>query len=47
MWNQSVGESVLPGLPPAGPPSACYAQACAGFSCSNSSPVVPMPRPCS
>ena len=47
MWNQSVGDSVLPGLPPAGPPSACYEQACPGYSCSNSSPVVPMPRPCS
>ncbi len=47
LWNQSVGDSVLPGLPPAGPPSACYQQACPGYSCSNSSPVVPMPRPCS
>lgn len=47
LWNQSVGESVLPGLPPAGPPSACYSQACPGYTCSNSSPIVPMPQPCS
>ena len=46
MWNQTVGDSVLPGLPPSGPPSACYLQACPGFSCSNSSPIIPMPQPC-
>ena len=46
MWNQSVGESVLPGLPPMGPPSACYEQACPGYTCSNTSGIVPMPRPC-
>ena len=46
LWNQSVGESVLPGLPPAGPPSACYSQACPGFTCSNTSAIVPMPMPC-
>jgi hypothetical protein len=46
MWNQSVGESVLPGLPPMGPPSACYEQACPGYTCSNESSVVPMPEPC-
>ena len=46
MWNQSVGESVLPGLPPMGPPSACYEQACPGYTCSNTSGIVPMPTPC-
>jgi hypothetical protein len=46
LWNQSVGESVLPGLPPAGPPSACFAQACPGFACSADSPIVPEPHPC-
>ncbi len=47
LWNQSVGESVLPGLPPSGPPDACYLQACPGYSCSNTSPIVPLPHPCS
>ena len=47
MWNQSVGESVLPGLPPSGPPAACTLQACPGYACSTTSPVVPMPHPCS
>lgn len=47
LWNQSVGESVLPGLPPRGPPGACYLQACPGFACANTSPIVPMPHPCS
>ena len=46
MWNQSVGESVLPGLPPSGAPSACLQQACAEYACSPYSPIVPMPEPC-
>ena len=37
----------LPGLPPRGPPGACYLQACPGFACVNTSPIVPMPHPCS
>ena len=47
LWNQSVSESVLPGLPPSGPPSMCFEQACPGYSCSATSPIVPMPHPCS
>ena len=47
LWNQSVGDSVLPGLPPAGPPSACFEQACEGYSCTADSPIVPEPHPCS
>jgi hypothetical protein len=46
LWNQSLSDSVLPGLPPAGPPSSCTEQACAGFSCAQTSPVVPEPHPC-
>ncbi len=47
LWNSSVGESVLPGLPPSGPPSACFLQACPGYECLNTSGINPMPRPCS
>lgn len=46
MWNQSVGESVLPGLPPSGPPATCTQQACPGYTCSTTSPIDPMPQPC-
>jgi hypothetical protein len=46
MWNQTVAESVLPGLPPSGPPSACLQQACPGYECSPYSSIVPMPEPC-
>jgi hypothetical protein len=46
LWNQSVGESVLPGLPPSGAPSACLQQACEDYECSPYSPIVPMPEPC-
>jgi hypothetical protein len=46
MWNQSVSDSVLPGLPPSGAPSACLQQACPEYACSPYSSVVPMPEPC-
>ena len=46
LWNQSVGESVLPGLPPSGPPASCTQQACPGYACTKDSPIVPMPHPC-
>ena len=46
LWNQSVADSVLPGLPPSGAPNSCTEQACAGYSCSPDSPIVPMPTPC-
>jgi len=46
MWNQTVGESVLPGLPPSGIPSSCLLQACEDYSCSPYSSVIPMPQPC-
>jgi hypothetical protein len=46
LWNQSVRDSVLPGLPPSGPPSACLQQACEDYACSPYSSVVPMPEPC-
>lgn len=46
LWNQSVGESVLPGLPPNGPPQSCTQQACPGYECSTDSPIVPEPHPC-
>jgi hypothetical protein len=47
LWNQSLSTSVLPGLPPSGAPSACVQQACAGYTCSPVSPIVPEPHPCS
>ena len=47
LWNQSVGESVLPGLPPSGAPESCTSQACPGYFCETTSPVIPMPHPCS
>ena len=46
MWNQTVSESVLPGLPPSGSPAACLQQACPDYACSPYSPIVPMPEPC-
>ena len=46
MWNQSVANSVLPGLPPSGSPSECLEQACPDYACSPYSSVVPMPEPC-
>lgn len=46
LWNQSLSESVLPGLPPSGPPSSCVDQACAGYTCSETNPVIPEPHPC-
>lgn len=46
MWNQSLGESVLPGLPPSGAPASCTQQACEAYECITTSPVVPMPEPC-
>jgi hypothetical protein len=45
-WNSSQGTAVLPGLPPAGPPSACLLQACPGYTCQTTSPIIPMPNPC-
>jgi hypothetical protein len=46
LWNQSLSESVLPGLPPSGAPASCVDQACPGYACSPQSPVVPEPHPC-
>ena len=46
LWNQSLSTSVLPGLPPRGAPGTCVQQACPGYECSSTSPVVPEPHPC-
>ncbi len=58
LWNQTVFESVLPGLPPsaASPAAAaaaaagtplCVLQTCPGFDpCNTTSPIIPMPDPC-
>jgi len=45
LWNQTPAESVLPGLPPQ-VPSVCTLQACPGWQCSPTSPIIPMPQPC-
>jgi hypothetical protein len=47
LWNQTVYESVLPGLPPRSSPAGCTLQTCPGYpTCNTSSPIVPMPHPC-
>lgn len=47
-WNQSQGNSVLPGLPPSssGPDASCSLQACPGWECNVTSPTIPAPQPC-
>jgi hypothetical protein len=48
LWNSSIYDSVLPGLPPSGPPSSCFEQTCEGFApCLPNSSTIPMPTPCS
>lgn len=46
LWNQTTGQAVLPGLPPSGLPQTCTQQACPGYQCSETSGIVPDPRPC-
>jgi hypothetical protein len=46
LWNSSTSNAVFPGLPPSGPPSSCTQQACPGYVCSETSGIVPDPRPC-
>lgn len=46
-WNQSVGISVLPGLPPVSTPQECVLQTCPGYdACNISNPIIPMANPC-
>jgi len=47
LWNQTVYESVLPGLPPSSAPDQCVLQTCPGYEpCNTTNPIIPMANPC-